>query len=170
MLLYVDDILIAAKNATEIQNIKFLLSKEFEMKDLGAASKILSMEILKDRGAHTISLSQKGYIETILSRFNMKDSTPVSTPLAAHFKLSSCLCPSTKADKAFMSKFPYTSAVGSLMYAMICTHLDLSHAVSVVSRYMANPGKEHWKAVQWIFDIFVEQRRNACILEGPTMM
>ena len=151
LLFYVDDILIAAKNATEIQNIKFLLIKEYEMKDLGATSKILGMEILRDRGARTISLSQKGYIEKILSRFNMKDSTPVSTPLAAHFKLSSRLCPNIGADKAFMSKFPYTSAVGSLMYAMICTRPDLSHAVSVVSKYMANLGKEHWKVVQWIF-------------------
>ena len=121
------------------------------MKDLGAASKMLGTEILIDRGARTISLSQKGYIEKILSRFNMKDSTPVSAPHAAHFKLSSRLCPSTKAGKAFMSKFPHTSSVGSLMYAMICTRPDLSHAVSVVSRYMTNPGKEHWKAVQWIF-------------------
>ena len=37
------------------------------------------------------------------------------------------------------------------MYAMICSRLDLSYAVSVVSRYMENPSKEHWKAVQWIF-------------------
>ena len=143
--------MIAAKNAAEIENIKVMLSKEYEMKDLGATSKILGMEILRDQGARTISLSQKGYIDKILSRFDMKDSTPVSTPLIAHFKLSSRLCPSNEADKEFMSKFPYTSAVGSLMYVMICTHLDLSHAVSVVSRYMANPRKEHWKAVQWIF-------------------
>ena len=37
------------------------------------------------------------------------------------------------------------------MYAMVCSHLDLSYAMSLVSRYMSNPGKEHWKTVQWIF-------------------
>ncbi|PKA49079.1 Retrovirus-related Pol polyprotein from transposon TNT 1-94 [Apostasia shenzhenica] len=36
------------------------------------------------------------------------------------------------------------------MYAMICIRLDLSHAVSVVSRYITNPGKEHWNALKWI--------------------
>jgi hypothetical protein len=36
------------------------------------------------------------------------------------------------------------------MYAMVCSRPDLSHDMSVVSRYMANPGKEHWQAVQWI--------------------
>jgi hypothetical protein len=50
-----------------------------------------------------------------------------------------------------MSHVPYASAVGSMMYAMVCTRPDISQAVSVVSRYMANPSKEHWQAVKWIF-------------------
>ena len=49
-----------------------------------------------------------------------------------------------------MSKVPYSSAVGSLMYAMICIGLDIAHVVEVVSKYMNNPGKEHWREVQWI--------------------
>ena len=49
-----------------------------------------------------------------------------------------------------MSKVPYASAVGSLMYAMVCTRPDIAHAVGVVSRYMSNPGKEHWEGVKWI--------------------
>ena len=49
-----------------------------------------------------------------------------------------------------MTLVPYASAVGSLMYAMVCTRPDIAHAVGVVSRYMANPGKEHWEAVKWL--------------------
>ena len=49
-----------------------------------------------------------------------------------------------------MFRVPYSSAVGSLMYAMVCTRLDISHAVEVVRRYMNNPGKEHWEAVKRI--------------------
>jgi hypothetical protein len=49
-----------------------------------------------------------------------------------------------------MSKVPYSSAVGILMYAMVCTRLDIAHAVGVLRRYMNNPGKEHWEAVKWI--------------------
>ncbi|KAI4344544.1 hypothetical protein L6164_011759 [Bauhinia variegata] len=49
-----------------------------------------------------------------------------------------------------MKKVPYASVVGSLMYAMVCTILDIAHAVSVVSRYLSNPSKEHWQAVKWI--------------------
>ena len=49
-----------------------------------------------------------------------------------------------------MSKVPYSSAVGSLMYAMVCTRPNIAHAVGVVSRYMNDPGKENWMAVKWI--------------------
>jgi hypothetical protein len=50
-----------------------------------------------------------------------------------------------------MSKVPYASAVGCLMYAMVYTRPELAHAVSIVSRYMANLGREHWNGVKWIF-------------------
>jgi hypothetical protein len=50
-----------------------------------------------------------------------------------------------------MSRVTYSSVVGSLMYAMVCSRPDLSYAMSLVSRYMSNPGKEHWRTVQWIF-------------------
>ena len=49
-----------------------------------------------------------------------------------------------------MSRIPYSSVVGSLMYATLCIRPDIAHAVGVVSSDMNNPGKEHWKAVQWI--------------------
>ena len=45
---------------------------------------------------------------------------------------------------------PYASVVGSLMYVMACTRPDIAHAVEVVSRFLSNPGKEHWAAMKWI--------------------
>ena len=49
-----------------------------------------------------------------------------------------------------MSKVPYASAVGNLMYAMVCTRPDIAYALEVVSRYMADSGREHWDAVKWL--------------------
>ena len=43
-----------------------------------------------------------------------------------------------------MSHVPYVSAIGSLMYAMVCTRQDIAHAVGDLSRYMSKPRKEHW--------------------------
>jgi hypothetical protein len=45
-----------------------------------------------------------------------------------------------------MEHVPYASAVGSLMYAMVCTRTDIAHAVSTVSRFISNPGRPHWEA------------------------
>ena len=59
-----------------------------------------------------------------------------------------------------MSRVPYSSAVGNLMYAMVCTRPDIAHAVGVVSRYMNNPGKEHWEAVKWILRYQYHSRRS----------
>ncbi|KAH9754237.1 hypothetical protein KPL71_015385 [Citrus sinensis] len=64
--------------------------------------------------------------------------------------LSSQQCPSTESKQTEMLKTPYASSVGCLMYAMVLTRLDLSDAVSMVSRFMSNPEKEHWRAVKWI--------------------
>ena len=49
-----------------------------------------------------------------------------------------------------MEKVSYASAVGSLMYAMVCPRPDIAHAVGCVSRFVSNPGREHWNAVKWI--------------------
>ncbi|CAL1356411.1 unnamed protein product [Linum trigynum] len=151
LVLYVDDMLIAARSKSDIQKLKGLLSAEFEMKDLGAAHKILGMEIYRDRSKKKLFLSQKSYIQKILSRFGMSSAKPLNTPSASNVHLSSAYAPQLEAEKEYMSRVPYASAVGSLMYAMVCTRPDLAHAVSVVSRFMIQPGKEHWQAVKRIF-------------------
>ena len=115
---------------------------------MGAAKKNLGVEIIRDRKSGMLYLSQRGYIENVFRHFNMHDTKPVSTLLAAHFRLSSALCPVSDDDIEYMSRVPYSSAVGSLMYAIVCSRPDLSNALSVVSRYMANPSKHHWNAVQ----------------------
>ena len=87
LLLYVDDMLIA--NQGEICRLKAQLSKEFEMKDLGEAKKILGMEIVRDGQRGTLCLTQKQYLKKVLQRFGMFENTkPVSTPLAPHIKFS----------------------------------------------------------------------------------
>jgi hypothetical protein len=50
-----------------------------------------------------------------------------------------------------MSKVPFASAVGCLMYTIVCTKSHLAQAISVVSKYMANPGRQHWDTIKWIF-------------------
>ena len=105
------------------------------------------MKINRDRERGKLWLSQKQYMQKVLQRFGIHEDTKlVSTPLAPHLKLSSRLSPTTDEEREYMAKVPYANAVGSLMYAMMCTRPDMS----AVSRYMHDPGKGHWQAVRWI--------------------
>jgi hypothetical protein len=63
----------------------------------------------------------------------------VSTPFSIHFKLTKEMCPKTQEDIEYMSRVPYSSTIGSFMYAMVCTRPNISHAVGVVRKYMKNP-------------------------------
>ena len=141
LLLYVDGMLVAGSNMQEINVLKTKLANSFAMKDLGAAKQILCMRITRDRKNRKLTLSQNEYIQKVLKIFNMHNAKLVSTPFSIHFKLSNEMCTKTQEDMDYMSKVPYASTVGSLMYAMVCTRLDIAHAVGVVSRYMNNPGK-----------------------------
>ena len=76
--------------------------------------------------------------------FGMTFTKLVSTPLTTSIQLNELNTTQSKAKREYMSHVPYTSVVGSLMYAMVCTRLDLAQAVSVVSTYIGKPGKEHW--------------------------
>ena len=75
----------------------------------------------------TVHLTQKQYLTKVLQRFGMNSNTKlVSTPLAPHFKLIALLSPHTYEEREYMAHVPYASLVGSLMYAMVCTRLDIS--------------------------------------------
>ena len=71
----------------------------------------------------------------------MAEVRSVITPLTDHFKLSSKQCPQSPVEEEEMSRVPYASAVGSLMYVVVCTRPDLAYVVSIASQFMSNAGK-----------------------------
>ncbi|CAL8167283.1 unnamed protein product [Prunus armeniaca] len=98
LLLYVDDMLFACQDKSRIQDLKKMLSEEFDMKDLGAAQKILGMGIQRDMTAGRIWISQAKYIKKVLEKFNMQEAKVVSSALAVHFKLSAQQCPKSEEE------------------------------------------------------------------------
>ena len=66
-------------------------------------------------------------------------------------KLSTAQSPSTSAQYAAMQNIPYCKAVGVLMYMMLGTHPDVLYAVTMVSKFLSNPGMAHWDAVKQIY-------------------
>ncbi|KAK8701269.1 hypothetical protein V6N13_019659 [Hibiscus sabdariffa] len=148
LILYVYDILIIGNDIPTLQSVKAWLSSCFSMKDLGEAAYILGVKIYRDRSRRLLGLSQITYIDKVLKRFNMEASKKRFLPMTHGISLSKEMCPSTSQERERMSQIPYASAIGSIMYAMICTRPDLSYALSMTSRYQANPGEGHWVAVK----------------------
>ena len=79
--MYVDDILLASNDLNFLFETKQLLTAHFDMKDLGDASFVLGIEIIRDRSRGVLGLFQKNYIERVLSRFNMKSCNPCAAPI-----------------------------------------------------------------------------------------
>jgi tagatose-1,6-bisphosphate aldolase len=90
----------------------------------------------------------------------------VKVPIPVGVKLTVEQCPKTQEEIEDMAHVPYASVVGSLMYAMVCTRPDISHAVGVLSRYMLTPGKEHWTVVKRVFRYFVAQKSMQYVTKG----
>jgi hypothetical protein len=121
------------------------------MKDLGVANFILGMEIKRDHANRKLWLNQRKYVETILHRFNMHGIKSIKVPIPIGVNLSADQCPKTQEEEEDMSHVPYASAIGNLMYEMVCTRPDIAHAVGVLSRYMSKLGKEHWTTANRVF-------------------
>ncbi|KAM1746967.1 hypothetical protein ACFX11_013552 [Malus domestica] len=150
LVLYVDDILLFGNDTAVLSSVKVWLSKTFHMKDLGDASYVLGIKLYRDRSRKLIGLSQSMYIDKVLSRFQMEQSKKGFLPVGHGIHLSKSMEPKTPEEIRQMSCIPYASAIGSLMYVMICTMPDIAYAVSITSRYQSNPGSEHWTAVKTV--------------------
>jgi hypothetical protein len=161
----VDDILLMGNDIEFLESIKAYLNKCFSMKDLGEAAYILGIKIYRNRSRRLIGLSQSTYLDKILKKFNMNQSKKGFLPVLQGVRLSSAQCPTTAEDIEEMSVIPYASAIGSIMYAMLCTRPDVNLAVSLVGRYQSNPGKEHWTAVKNILK-YLKRTKDMFLVYG----
>ena len=80
-------------------------------------------------------------------------------------RLSSAQCPTTAEDREKMSVVPYASAIGSIMYAMLCTRPDVCLAISLVGSYQSNPGMDHWTTVKNILK-YLKRTRDIFLVYG----
>nr|GEU95626.1 retrotransposon protein, putative, Ty1-copia subclass [Tanacetum cinerariifolium] len=127
LILYVDGILIMGNNILMLQDVKSYLGRCFAMKDLGEATYILGIKIYRDRSRWLIGLCQSAYIKKILKRYCMENSKRGSIPMQEKLKLSKSQGASTPAELKRMQNVPYASAVGSIIYVVRCTRLDVAN-------------------------------------------
>ncbi|RVW76960.1 Retrovirus-related Pol polyprotein from transposon TNT 1-94 [Vitis vinifera] len=127
----------------KLTKVKNWLASQFQMKDLGEANYILVA---------------------------MENSKKGNLPSRHGVHLSKEQCPKTPQDEEKMRRVPYASAVGSLMYAMLCTRPDICFAVGVVSRYQSNPGLDHWVAVKHILKYLRRTRNYMLVYSGRELI
>ena len=150
LVLYVDDILLIGNEVGVMSSIKVWLSSQFDMKDLGKANFILGIKLWRDRKNKMLSLSQAGYIDKVLERFNMQNSKKGLHLFRHGVPLFDEQRPKTQEEENMMRQISYASLVGSLMYAMFYTRPDICYSVGMVNQYQSNPGPKHWQAVKHI--------------------
>ena len=110
------------------------------MKDLGEADVILNIKLVKESNGE-VTLTQSHYVEKVLSRFGYSDYKSVSTLYDASVVLS-------KNKRIMKDQLRDSQIIDSLMYLASATRPDISFAVSKLSRFVSNPGDDHWKALE----------------------
>ena len=93
--LYVDDILLIGNDVAALSTIRVWLANTFDMKDLGEASYILGMKLIRDRKLRIMGLSQANYIDNVLTRFSMDNSKKSLLPFRHSLEFSNEQCPKT---------------------------------------------------------------------------
>jgi hypothetical protein len=141
LLIYVDDILIAAQDVATVNSVKATLMSIFDARDLGEATFFLGMNILRDRDNRTLKLSQETLTAAILKDYDMLECAPKRTPLEPGVKLTK-----DGGDPLDTTVYNYRAMIGSLIYLSTCTRPDISQAVGVLSKFAAAPTTEHWTA------------------------
>ena len=116
------------------------------MKDMGEASYVIGIKIHKERSRGILGLSQETYINKVLERFNIKNCSLSVAPILKGDRFDLNQCSKNDFEREHMKNIPYTSVVGSLMYAQVYTRI--AFVVGVLGRYQSNPGIDHWRAAK----------------------
>lgn len=133
LVLYVDDILLIGNDVRVMLSVKVWLSSQFDIKDLGEANFILRIKIWRDRKNKMLGLSQAGYIDKVLEQFSMQNSKKGLLAFKHGVPLSDDQRLNTQEKVDMIRQVPYISAMGSLMYAMLCTRPDICYSVGMVN-------------------------------------
>ena len=144
MIIWVDDILIAASNLDLVRNVKQILSNKFKMKDLGQINHFLGIDFTITDSF--IKMDQSSYVSKILSKFAMQD---------CKLKLIPCDPSAPKLDfeensQDYENPRKYREIVGSLIYLMSCTRPDICYVVSLLSQHLAAPTDAHFNLAKHV--------------------
>ena len=144
--LYVDDLAILAPNKAIFNDFIKSISIDFKIKNLGVIKDYLGIDINLNIDKGFIKLSQETYINKVLNKFNLQDAKIKSTPMDSNIKLEPSKEQANKEDIKL-----FQMLIGSLLYIMLGTRVDIAFAVIKLARYASNPNKTHFTALKRVF-------------------
>ena len=142
-LVYVDDILIAAKKKADIDWLLRAMNKDWEIKDLGPISRYLGLRFTDD-SLH-VYIDQAPYLSALLESLKMGECNPLSTPMA------DVPLPKEEINSPLLNEMEqsnFRSSVRRLLWACLCTRPDLQFALSKLSSKVACPTEGDMKLLK----------------------
>jgi len=143
---HVDDLIITGPDNIQIQQIVTEINKDIKLQDLGELSQFLGMDFKYNIETGELYINQNEYTKNIINKYNKQDLTPINTPSDLGTQL---IKSNTKASKEDIKLFQ--QQIGALLYLSLKTRPDITYAVNLCSRFMANPDKLHFKALDRIW-------------------
>ena len=142
---YVDDLVLASKSRQLMDNVQDQLCSRFKTRRLGAIATCIGIDFKRDNSNKNVfHLSQRRYINTILTRFGMQDCKPVGTPV----DMSAPKLTKATEHEPLADNTEYRRIIGSLMYAAVATRPDIAAQVSVLSKHLERPADRHMAAAK----------------------
>ncbi|CAM9794762.1 unnamed protein product [Sphacelaria rigidula] len=154
MTLYVDDFLLTGASTKVLAHLRKLLQPRFALNDLGQASFVSGMAVHHEKEESTIRISQDSYTKSVLTRFGMGKSKPVSTPgVGKEFPRQSI--GATYLDEEGTTR--YQEIVGLLICIVQCTRYDIAYSVQYLTRFMSKPATVHMEAAKRVLRYLRDQ-------------
>jgi hypothetical protein len=150
---FVDDILLFSNplDKLELEGVVKSLADKWPINDLGAAQRVLGMDLVRDRVKRTLLVKQESYIIKMLKAYGMEDCKPVDTPAVSEKKMDyQYMKTENTADQDLdnsekensigqLSMDNYGKYVGALLYVAITSHPEIQHAVMLLSKKLQSP-------------------------------
>ena len=170
VLVYVDDILIAGANDSDVATLVLAFKDRFKISDSGEVDVYLSIHVERNIARREIYLDQCDYIEQIWKTFKGVENTSVTTPLQQNWRIviDEELAQASDKDREFVHAFPYRELIGSLLFIMICTRGDVCYAVGYLARFNSGPCKLACLAAKRVLQYLYNTRHKKLVLGGTS--
>ena len=143
----VDNFLLIVSNKTENERFKDQMRNIWTISDLGAVRFVVGIAVTWDRPNCTVMLSQTALIDKIVSRFSQRNASLAPVPMDPGLKLRRANYKKLMREEIDqISKLPYRSLVGCLLYLSIGTRPDITYSVQQLSQFLDCYTYAHWNA------------------------